>query len=81
MENIIDTKAGMDVLIYLNDKKTSYASMISMDLRITYSHVCKVIKLLKSKKLIVLEPEGRLVYITITDKGKEAAKNIMELRK
>lgn len=79
MKKITDTRKGMEILVYLAKEESSYGHKISIDLKITYAHVSKILKFLKKKGFITTEKNGRIVYVTITEEGKNTAININKL--
>lgn len=79
MKSILETKTGRDIIKNLDEKGVSYAGKISFDIKTTYSHVDKIIELLKEWKLVKARKSGRIIFLELTEEGKKKAKLLREL--
>lgn len=64
----------------LNTKNQIYASVIAKEINCTYSHVVKLLKILEKENLIKFEKQGRLKYLTLTEKGEKLAESLQEAK-
>lgn len=64
----------------LNTKNKIYASVIAKEINCTYSHVVKLLKILEKENLIKFEKQGRLKYLTLTEKGEKLAESLQEAK-
>ena len=78
MKDILDSKIAMRMLICLYDGP-SYGSNLSWELRTTYPHIAKISKFLKKEGFINTEKHGRVSHISLTEKGKKVAKNLIKV--
>ena len=69
----------MRVLRYLNRYDVVYESQIAKELDITYSHVVKIMNMLKVDGSITFRRDGRTKYVSLTPKGKVLAKLVDDL--
>jgi DNA-binding MarR family transcriptional regulator len=72
--NTLELSVWERVLVYLNDKRRRRyvgmsISMISQDLRITYSHISNIIDILYYNGFISLRKIGRTVEVRLTPAG------------
>lgn len=67
---VLDFPFWMRVLRYLGRYDVVYESQVAKDLNITYSHIVKIMSMLKVDSLITFRLDGRTKYISLTVKGK-----------
>ena len=80
MENILETKTGIKVLIYLRDNENICAHKISLKLGLSYSHLNKIIKILDQWKLIKCHKSGRSKFIKLTESGRSIADSLIKIK-
>ena len=82
--NIFDvffrTKPAMMLVTLNNAKNDMYASSLAKKIDCTYSHVVKILQLMKDAKLVNFDKKGRLKLLTLTKKGKDIAQHIDQIR-
>jgi len=82
--NIFDVffraKPAMMLVTLNNAKNDMYASSLAKKIDCTYSHVVKILQLMKDAKLVNFDKKGRLKLLTLTKKGKDIAQHIDQIR-
>lgn len=73
-------KPAMMLVGLKNSKGTVYASSLAKQIDCTYSHVVKILQQMQTSGLIEFEKDGRLKLLNLTDKGKEIADNIEQVK-
>ena len=72
--NILFREKPVNLLIVLlHSKSKIYASVIAKEIDCTYSHVVKLLKILEKHDIVEFVKEGRLKYLSLTEKGKKLA--------
>lgn len=82
MEQMFLNKKPVDLLMEL-DKQDSrnYASALSKDADVTYSHTVKCLQRMEQHGLVEFERKGRKKKINLTNRGDEVAKDLFDLMK
>lgn len=62
--------------IYNKTDLVNSISTISKKTDITYPHTSKIIKILKQKNIVTLEPAGRIIEVTLTKNGLKVAEHL-----
>lgn len=80
-----DVPCSFLIVLYRTEKSPKSTKLCNADLATkistTYSHTTKVSQFFKEKGLIEKQNNGRKKPIKLTEKGKEIAKNLLELEK
>jgi predicted transcriptional regulator len=78
---IYESKIAVEILIYLykNKDKENLSNNLSFELRRTYSAVSKTLKFLRDNEFIKSKNIGRKKPLKLTNKGIDAALNLIEL--
>ena len=61
--------------------RAKYGSLLAKEVDCTYSHAVKILQTLEKLDLISVEKKGRIKLITLTEKGRDIAENIDNIRK
>lgn len=61
-------------------ENNNYMSKITKSLKVTHSHVVKIIHILENEKIITKTKEGRKYKIKLTNKGKEIQYYLKSIR-
>ncbi len=82
MMNIFYNKRMTNVVILLKNSKRLYVTQITKKTHYTHGYLnSTLLKALKSKELIISEKEGRVVYISLTEKGEKLANYLIKTNK
>jgi len=68
-----ETDKWIEVLDFLLVYEAPTVMSISKELDVTYTHILKIIKMMKDKRLVKTEKIGRMRAVKLTTKGKELA--------
>lgn len=80
LEQMFLNKKPVDLLIELDrQEKRNYASALSKDADVTYSHTVKCLQKMEKHGLVEFERKGRKKEINLTDQGDEIAGNLFDL--
>lgn len=74
-------KILLELFNYHNDNVSINKSEITKKMDITYNHVVKVLAELNKLELLVMQKEGRTVFVALSEKGVKkalAAKELLE---
>ncbi len=72
----------VSVLLILKDTtKKWHLSRIAKATDTTYVYVTHFISILAGKEIVTVQPEGKLRIVTLTDKGREFANRLEEIKK
>jgi predicted transcriptional regulator len=77
-------KPALMLVSLKKNTRMRYGSILAKEVDCTYSHAVKILQTLEELKLVVFEKKGRIKVIKLTNKGKdvaEAIKNIKNLVK
>jgi len=81
LENLFLRKKPVKLIISLNAEKKKYVTVVAKEIDCTYSHVVKLLDLLKKLNIVNYEKEGRVKFVGLTEEGKEIAKIFESLLK
>lgn len=82
LEQMFLNKKPVDLLIELNKHdKRNYASALSKDADVTYSHTVKCLQRMERYGLVEFERKGRKKEVNLTDQGDRIAGNLFDLMK
>ena len=70
----------MMLVTILNSTEDIYGATLAKIIDCTYSHVVKILELMRRADLIQYERRGRLKLLTLTKRGREVAKGIDNVR-
>ena len=76
---IYETPTGIRVLLCLYNRLDIYGQTIAYELRITYSYLSNLLAEFEKMGLITKTKSGRTNKISLTRKGQEVAKKIIEI--
>ncbi len=77
LEQLFLRKKPVRLLISLkNSKKTSYVSLLAKAIDCTYSHTVKLLSEFKKFGLVDFKKEGRIKYVTLTERGRDLAESL-----
>ena len=77
LEQLFLRKKPVHLLISLkNSKKTSYVSLLAKAIDCTYSHTVKLLSEFKKFGLVDFKKEGRIKYVTLTERGRDLAESL-----
>ncbi len=79
-ETFLRKKPAMLLLNLNNGHTAKYGSVIAKHINCTYSHTIKLLKEMEKFGLVNFQKMGRIKTITLTEKGKEAAKSVGRLK-
>lgn len=79
LEKLFLRKKPTKLLLSLNTEKYKYVSIIAKEIDCTYSHVVKLLNILKKLNITTFEKKGRVKYVTLTSEGKDIAKTFETL--
>lgn len=77
LEDLFLRKKPTRLILSMNSEKPKYVSTLAKETDCTYSHIVKLLNVLKKLGIATFEKKGRVKYITLTADGKEIA-NILE---
>ena len=77
---LIRPPAANIILSIFNAKERTFSLRISNKINVTYSHVTKLLNVMKKAGLIISTLEGRNKYLFLTEKGNNVANLILALR-
>lgn len=82
LEQMFLNKKPVDLLIQLDRQdKRNYASALSKDADVTYSHTVKCLQKMEKHGLVEFERKGRKKEINLTDQGDRIASDLFNLVK
>lgn len=81
INNLFDTRKGIETLIYLHKNKENFIYAMALELKITYNHLSKLINFLAKLKLVLKIKKGRKKIISLTKKGVKIARRLSEVQK
>ncbi|WEL19062.1 winged helix DNA-binding protein [Candidatus Nanohalococcus occultus] len=82
LEKLFLNKKPVDLLIQLEKHDNrNYASALSTDADVTYSHTVKCLQRMERYGLVEFERKGRKKEIKLTDQGDQIAENLFDLMK
>jgi len=81
LESLFLRKKPVKLIVSLNAEKKKYVTVVAKEIDCTYSHVVKLLDLLKKLNIVNYEKEGRVKFVSLTDEGKEIAKIFESLLK
>jgi DNA-binding MarR family transcriptional regulator len=76
---IYESLTSIRTLIYLYKNDGEYGQNIAFSLRITYSHLSNLLTELEKDGLISKTKFGRIKQVSLTKKGKEITKKLIEI--
>ena len=77
LEQLFLRKKPVHLLISLkNSKKNSYVSLLAKAIDCTYSHTVKLLSEFKKFGLVDFKKEGRIKYVTLTERGRDLAESL-----
>lgn len=79
MKNVLSMNKWIEVLHYIYNNPDNTALQLSIDKKITYSHVHRVIKALKDRGILKIEKVGRDNKITLTVNGEIVGESITKM--
>lgn len=79
-QKLFDSGHSMEILVYLFGNNEKSVTEISQGNKITYSYLLNLIKWLEELNLVKAEKKGRKSIITLTEKGKEVAQKLFEVK-
>lgn len=82
LEKMFLNRKPVDLLIELDKQdKRNYASALSKDADVTYSHTVKCLQRMEQHGLVEFERKGRKKEVNLTDQGDEMAESLFDLMK
>ncbi len=69
----------INLILSVRDDGKSYVMILSKRCGLTYSHTVKVIYNLEKVGILKRVKEGRIIYVRLTEKGKELKKSFIYL--
>jgi DNA-binding MarR family transcriptional regulator len=81
LESLFLRKKPVKLIVSLNAEKKKYVTVVAKEIDCTYSHVVKLLDLLKKLGIVNYEKEGRVKFVSLTEEGKEIAKIFESLLK
>lgn len=73
LEDLFLRKKPTRLIICMNSEKHKYVSILAKETDCTYSHIVKLLNVLRRLGIATFEKKGRVKYITLTPEGKEIA--------
>ena len=73
LEELFLRKKPIRLLMNIKLGNTKYVSVLAKETDCTYSHIVKLLNVLKKLGLATFEKKGRVKYIRLTTEGKEIA--------
>ncbi len=80
MDIVLKTKSA-NVFAFLKSQNASYLSEIAKETGTTYVYITNLISKLEEKQLVSVEPQGKKKIVKLTEKGREVASSIEEIRR
>ena len=80
MDIVLKTKSA-DVFVFLKSQEYSYLSEIAKETGTTYVYITKLVSELEKRELVSVEPQSKKKIVKLTDKGREVATYIEEIRR
>jgi len=80
MDIVLKTKSS-DVFVFLKSQNYSYLSEIAKETGTTYVYITKLVSELEKMELVSVEPQSKKKIVKLTDKGREVATYIEEIRR
>lgn len=70
-----------NVFLFLKGRETAYLSEIAKETGTTYVYITNFVSRLTEKGLVSVEPKGKKRMVRLTEKGREIASHVEEIRR
>jgi predicted transcriptional regulator len=80
MDIVLKTKPA-NVFLFLKSRESAYLSEIAKETGTTYVYITNFVSRLKEKGLVLVEPKGKKKMVKLTEKGRELASHVEEIRR
>ena len=80
MDIVLKAKTA-NVFLFLKSVESAYLSEIAKETGTTYVYITNLVSLLAEKQLVGIEPKGKKKMVSLTEKGREIAAHIEEIRR
>ena len=80
MDIALKTKPA-NVFLFLKSADSAYLSEIAKETGTTYVYVTNLVSLLSKRQLVSVEPQGKKKMVSLTEKGRQIALHIEEIRR
>ena len=80
MDTVLRTKPA-NVFLFLKGRDSAYLSEIAKETGTTYVYITNFVSRLQGKGLVSVEPSGKKKMVRLTDKGREIASHLEEIRR
>ena len=81
MTDIVLKTKPANVFLFLKSRESAYLSEIAKQTGTTYVYITNLAGLLLQKGLVSIEPKGKKRMVKLTEKGKEVAAHLEEIRR
>ena len=80
MDVVLKTKPA-NVFLFLKGRESAYLSEIAKETGTTYVYITNFVSRLSGKGFVSVEPKGKKRMVRLTEKGRELASYIEEVRR
>jgi predicted transcriptional regulator len=80
MEPVLRTKPA-NIFLFLKAREPAYLSEIAKETNTTYVYVTNFVSRLMEKGLVSVDPKGKKKMISLTERGREIAAHVEEIRR
>ncbi|MBD3397774.1 DUF4364 family protein [Candidatus Micrarchaeota archaeon] len=80
MDAVLKTKPA-NVFLFLKGSNPAYLSEIAKETGTTYVYITHFVSKLMEKGFVSVEPKGKKKMVSLTEKGREVAAHIEEIRR
>ena len=80
MDTVLKTKPA-NVFLFLKSQDTAYLSEIAKETGTTYVYITNFVSRLVDSGLVSVEPKGKKKMVKLTEKGRELAAHVEEIRR
>ena len=73
LENLFFREKPARLLVYIRKEQKAYASTLAKKIDCTYAHTVKLLDRMQEMGLVIFDKDGRIKYITLTQRGNDLA--------